>query len=88
MRSRQQYAVGCVAGDVGYEHTVGAEHAGDGRNEYLVDAQGVGQFTCVQRSRAAKGHEGEAARVVSLLNRDTAQRAFHGGVGPAIIGLA
>ena len=72
-----------VADDVGDEHAIGAEHAGDGRDEDAANAQVIGQVAGMQRAGAAEGEQGEAPRVITALDGDAAQSAFHGGVGDA-----
>ena len=61
----------------------GGEEAGSGRHDRTGHAQDGGKRAGVQWSTPSKSHHGEAARVVSALDRDDAQGTGHVGVDEA-----
>ena len=74
---------GIIFHDVACENAESGERAGQRGDDDVRDAESVGQGAGVEASRAAKGYEGEVARVAAALDGDDADGFLHGRVDDA-----
>ena len=78
---RKHHCARKLAAQIGIENPKSRKRAGSGRNKNFADTQRGGQRRCVQRARAAKSKQRKISRVVTALNRDAPQSAFHADIG-------